>query len=238
LADLHRDRSRAESCGSQAELYHRLRPDPPAALIDELAALAPRRVLDIGCGTGKVAGALAARGLDVLGVEIDARMAALAPVPVEVAAFEDWDEAGRTFDLITCGDAWHWIDPERGWRKIGHVLAPGGTVARFWNHEEPEEPLRSALRDVYRRVAPELEDRIHSRDEDDPRTDTRTYEWTRTYSAGEWVALVSTYSAHRALGPARLVALQRELRAVIDAAGGTVTSRGTTYVSRSRAARR
>ena len=71
-------------------------------------------MLDVGCGTGKVARGLLARGLDVLGVELDPRMAALARahgVEVEVAAFEDWDDRGRTFDLITFGDAWHWIDP-------------------------------------------------------------------------------------------------------------------------------
>ena len=58
--------------------YDRLRPSPPAAFVDDLVALAPKRVLDIGCGTGKVAKALAARGLSVLGVELDPRMAALA----------------------------------------------------------------------------------------------------------------------------------------------------------------
>ena len=146
LRDLSADRARAESFGSVAADYARLRPAPPAALVDELVALAPSRVLDVGCGTGKVAGALAARGLSVLGIEIDERMAALAPVPVELASFEDWDDRGRTFDLITFGDSWHWIDPERGWRKIARVLAPGGTVVRFWNHHEVERAAGLGVR--------------------------------------------------------------------------------------------
>ena len=79
MRDLSADRARAESFGSVASDYARLRPSPPAELVDELVALAPSRVLDVGCGTGKVAGALAARGLSVLGIEIDVRMAALAP---------------------------------------------------------------------------------------------------------------------------------------------------------------
>jgi SAM-dependent methyltransferase len=179
--------------------------------------------------------------LTVLGIEIDERMAAVARahgVPVEVAAFEDWDDGGRTFDLITCGDAWHWIDAVRGWRKIGQVLRPGGTVARSWNHYEVDEPLRSALRAVFERVVPEID---HSapeerRDEDDPRVENRKYGWERTYDADEWVALISTYSVNLALEPSRLAELQRELHDVITAAGGTVHVNGWTFVSRSRAA--
>ena len=154
--ELFRDRGRAESFGSIAEVYDRLRPAPAPAFVDELVALAPETVLDVGCGTGKVARELSARGLEVLGVELDERMAAIARehgIEVELGAFEDWDPRGRTFDLITCGDAWHWIDPERGWRKIGAVLRPGGTVVRFWNHNEIDEPVRSALLSVHERVA-------------------------------------------------------------------------------------
>jgi 2-polyprenyl-3-methyl-5-hydroxy-6-metoxy-1,4-benzoquinol methylase len=77
----HHERERAQSFGRQAAVYERVRPGPPPALIDDLVALAPRRVLDIACGTGRLAAPLAARGLDVLGVELDPRMASLAGVP-------------------------------------------------------------------------------------------------------------------------------------------------------------
>jgi SAM-dependent methyltransferase len=243
LPESFRDRGRAESFGSIAEQYDRYRPTVPDELLDEFAALNPSRVLDVGCGTGKVARGLMDRGLTVLGIEIDERMATVARghgVTVEVATFEDWDDGGRTFDLITCGDAWHWIDPARGWRKIDQVLRPGGTVARFWNHYEADEPLRSALRAVFERVLPEID---HSgpgdgRDEADPRVENRKYLWERTYSADEWVALISTYSVQLALEPSRLAALQRGLHEAITAAGGTVHVDGWTFVSRSRAAPR
>jgi SAM-dependent methyltransferase len=243
LPDLFRDRDRAGFFGSIAEQYDRHRPTPPDALFDELAALKPSRVLDVGCGTGKIARGLMERGLTVLGIELDERMAAVARghgVTVEVAAFEDWEDGGRTFDLITCGDAWHWIDPVRGWRKVGQVLRPGGTVARLWSHHEVDEPLRSALDAVYARVAPEIETTgpTHERDESDPRVENRTYPWDLSYSADEWVALIATHSVHQALAPERLAELQRELHATITAAGGTVHGKGWTSVSRSRAAPR
>ncbi|MEU6787352.1 class I SAM-dependent methyltransferase [Nonomuraea angiospora] len=126
--ELHLDRARATSFGSVAEQYDRYRPECPDELIDELTASRPTRVLDVGCGTGKVARTLARRGLTALGVEADERMADVARghgIEVEVAPFETWDDAGRRFDLMTCGDAWHWIDPDAGIAKAARVLDPG-----------------------------------------------------------------------------------------------------------------
>src|SRR3954454_7614859 len=114
---MHANRARAESFGAVAANYDRYRPGYPETLIDDLLALRPTDVLDIGCGTGKAARQLVARGLDVLGVEIDPEMAAVARahgLAVEVVGFEQWEPAGRTFDLIVCGQAWHWIDPRIG----------------------------------------------------------------------------------------------------------------------------
>jgi SAM-dependent methyltransferase len=239
LAEFFRDRTRAESFGALADVYDRLRPAAPEALLDDLAALAPERVLDAGCGTGKVARGLIERGLDVLGVELDERMAAIARshgVPVEIAAFEDWDPAGRTFDLITFGDCWHWLDPERAWRQVARLLRPGGTVVRFWNHHADD--VKELAEAVYARCAPEVLTAPVPRPErqaDDPRTENSIYLWERVLSLDDWIELVSTYSSHRALSPERLAALQAELRAALP---GTVTMRYTTTVSRSRAALR
>ena len=128
MSMLFEDRSRAESFGDVARCYDRARPSYPPALFDDLLADGGRTVLDVGCGTGIVAALLAARGRDVLGVEVDERMAALARakgIEVEVAAFEGWDDRGRRFGLLTCGQAWHWIDPQAGAHK-----AADGAVAR------------------------------------------------------------------------------------------------------------
>src|SRR5664279_3347096 len=139
--NVHTDRARAESFGSIATQYDRYRPSYPDALFTDLARLAQARTLDVACGTGKVTVSLIARGLAVLGVEIDPKMAAVArahAVVVEVGAFETWDDKGRTFDLITCGQAWHWIDPQQGAAKAARVLNPGGTLAVFWNYLDVE----------------------------------------------------------------------------------------------------
>jgi SAM-dependent methyltransferase len=228
--ELHRDRARAESFGSATEQYDRFRSGYPDTLLDDLAALRPSRVLDIGCGTGKVAVPLVARGLSVLGIEVDPRMASSARghgIQVEVGAFETWDDAGRRFDLITCGAAWHWIDPVLGIAKAAEVLRPGGTLARFWHVETAADDVMDALLDVYRRHAPELHtaDRPRSLSPDhDGFTpfESSTYQWERTLTADEWVGRASTYSNHQRLEPARLAALQQALRNTINNLGGIV----------------
>ncbi len=109
-------------------------------------------MLDVGCGNGRAAAGLVARGVAVLGVEPDARMAAIARsrgVAVEVAPFEDWDDDGRRFDLLTCGSAWHWVEPVRGVAKAAAVLRPGGTLARFWNYPVVPDATGERLERVY-----------------------------------------------------------------------------------------
>jgi 2-polyprenyl-3-methyl-5-hydroxy-6-metoxy-1,4-benzoquinol methylase len=64
----------------------------------------PRTVLDAGCGTGRVAGELARRGVSVVGVDIDASMIAEARrrapdlewVEADLASFD----LGRAFDVV------------------------------------------------------------------------------------------------------------------------------------------
>ena len=77
---LFEERHRAESFGGVAELYDRARPSYPPALIEELLSDGPRQVLDVGCGTGIAGALLAMRGCEVLGVEVDERMARLDPM--------------------------------------------------------------------------------------------------------------------------------------------------------------
>jgi SAM-dependent methyltransferase len=241
------DRDRAESFGSVAENYDRYRPTYPSALIDDLVAQNPRSVVDVGCGTGKAAVLLAARGLDVLGVEIDPKMAERARahgITVEVSSFEDWEAEGRSFDLLTSGQAWHWVDPSRGVPKAAQVLRPGGSVALFWNDDELDADLHAAIDEVYREHAPDLlrtpvpnrylrNDRPHAAPFESSSAfdtvDTRRYAWQRDFTADEWVGMCLTHSDHLQLPPQRREALAAGLFALLDRLGG-LTAHYITYV--------
>jgi len=122
---------RATVFGFDAERYDRARPGYPAEMIDRLVCRRAMSVLDVGCGTGIASRAFAQRGCAVLGVEPDARMAAVASddgIEVEVARFEDWDSDRRTFDVVVSAQAWHWVDPIVGPTIARNVLSEGGRL--------------------------------------------------------------------------------------------------------------
>ncbi|MEO5901992.1 MAG: class I SAM-dependent methyltransferase [Ilumatobacteraceae bacterium] len=72
--------------------------------VDFLAAFAPATVLDAGCGTGRVAIELARRGVDVVGVDVDASMLATAAERAPELTWIHSDlaelELDRTFDVV------------------------------------------------------------------------------------------------------------------------------------------
>lgn len=152
----HTHRDIAESFGSDADRYDRARPRYPQALADSiLAGLPGNRVVDVGIGTGLSALPFRDAGADVVGVEVDVRMARLARsrgFTVDVMRFEEWDAGAARFDAVVAGQAWHWIDPVVGAVTAAAVLRPGGRIAVFWNVGDPEPRIAAAFGDVYRRV--------------------------------------------------------------------------------------
>ncbi|MFG1922224.1 class I SAM-dependent methyltransferase [Cryptosporangium sp. NPDC048952] len=233
----HTDRNRAESFGPIAGDYDRYRPEFPAALLADVVALAPANVLDVGCGTGKVAVGLRHAGLDVLGVEIDPRMAAVARahgVPVEVAGFETWDDAGRRFDVITSGNAWHWIDPVRGAERAAQLLRPGGTLVRSWTFAVLDPDALALLEGVYagradvhtHAEAAVSEDRREAPLAGFSDSEARVYRWDLQFTTAEWVGLIATFSDHQLLPAEERAALLGAVSAAIDDAGGVLRGRG------------
>ncbi|MFC6157594.1 class I SAM-dependent methyltransferase [Kribbella jiaozuonensis] len=244
----HRRRDMAESFGADAELYDRARPRYPTDLIEAIAASAPGvAVLDVGCGTGIVARQFQAVGGRVLGVEVDERMAAFARatgVEVEVSAFESWEPAGRTFDVLVAGMTWHWIDPSVGAAKAAEVLGPGGRFAVFWYVLQPPPELGAAFAAVHREVLPDspvnsqvaasplgayehfLDRAADSLTATGAFTDLErpTYPWTCHYTRDEWLDQLRTSGLAKPLADAgKLDKMLKLTGAAIDAAGGSFT---------------
>ena len=239
---------RSELFDQHAEAYDRVRPTYPDAVIDELLGPMPAGldVLDVACGTGIASRQIAQRGANVLGVELAPRMAEIARghgVDVEIAAFEAWDAAGRTFDRVTSAQAWHWLDLPIATVKAASVLRPGGRLCLIWNVGCQSDDLADALEEVYAKVVPPGGHRLFrgyaaSRSSDvktglDSEIDAisavpdfgtpteKWFPWTRAYERDEWLDQLVSRSDHTALEPAVRDRLFDSIGAVIDDHGGS-----------------
>src|ERR1700754_1988282 len=151
-ADLFLDRLRADSFGAAAQAYDAHRPRYPAQLIGDLLMQSPQTMLDVGAGTGIASEQLLARGVNVLAVEPDPRMAAVARnkgIRVETGTFETWDPAERRFDLVVFGQSFHWVNPDIALPKVHRLLTSGGRLALMWNRLFPTRPTHSDFAEIY-----------------------------------------------------------------------------------------
>ena len=135
---------RARSFGTVAADYARHRPEYADRAVgwalEPVAGRPDRLLLDLAAGTGKLTGALLARG-PVIAVEPDPPMLAeLRVLLPDVDAREGSAEAiplpDESVDAVLVGQAFHWFDPQRALPEIARVLRPGGVLAALWNGDD------------------------------------------------------------------------------------------------------
>ncbi len=132
--------------GKTAPDYVRYRVGFPDELYTRLAARGigdrGQRVLDLGTGTGNLARGFAARGCEVVGLDVaeplvsEARKldeASGVRIDYVVAPAEKTGLPGHSFDAVVCGQAWHWFDRHKAVREVRRVAKSGGAfvIAHF-----------------------------------------------------------------------------------------------------------
>jgi SAM-dependent methyltransferase len=189
----------------------------------DIAGLRPgARVLEIGSGTGQATLPLAERNYHVTAIELGPNLAAVARrklagfpnVAVIVAAFEDWLLPAEPFDAVVSATAFHWLDPSMRVTKAADALRPSGVLATIATHHinGGDSQFFFDVQDCYRRWVPGSADirlptaaeipadsaELEHSGRFEPPT-FRRYEWEQSYSAREYLDLLSTYSDHRGL---------------------------------------
>lgn len=124
-----------------AEAYDEVRPGYPPELVEEALKEGElgrgSRILEVGCGTGKLTELLIGRGYAIDAVEPGPRMIEAArrrigsspDVTFHLGRFEDADLPTDTFAAVFSASAFHWVDPAVGWTKVASHLRPGGLLA-------------------------------------------------------------------------------------------------------------
>jgi SAM-dependent methyltransferase len=256
MTEAHQHRQIAESFGEDPGRYDRTRPPYPGEMVERIIAASPGpHVLNVGCGTGIEARQFQTGGCTVLGVEPDERMADFARgtgVEVEVAKFEDWDAAGREFDAVIAGTAWHWVDPFAGAVKAARVLRPGGRLAPFHHVFQAPPEVTQAIATILRRVTPDspydfgkqagrpamdIYRPLFAKIADGIRAagafgepERWEFDWERVYSRDEWLDQLPTFGNLTRLPPDLMAQVQEGVGAAVDELGGTFTVPYTTVV--------
>jgi SAM-dependent methyltransferase len=154
------------------EHYRRHRPSYPDALLDWIVARLPEqaRVVDVGAGTGIFSRQLAARGLDVIGIEPNADMRAAAEREGG-ARYGDGEATAlglpsKSADLVVAAQAFHWFVLEPTLVEWQRVARDGGWCGVVFNLRAatPFADAYQALLDRVReyRVAPKASDALRA----------------------------------------------------------------------------
>jgi SAM-dependent methyltransferase len=226
---------------SVAGQYRTARPGYPDALydcLDELAGgLTGKAVVDLAAGTGIATTALDRRGANVVAVEPSLAMLGRFPFPAVSGRAEALPIRDGTQEMVTCAQAWHWVDPRPSLGECRRVLKAGGRLALWWNVSDSQAGWLKEIEGVSG-----LGPYGVGRHQDDVATLTedgafagvlyRDIPWVWTVPAATWIQAAASRSAlaklrHQAIGPLG------EIRGVVDRTfpGGRVSEPFTCHLA-------
>ncbi|MDN4479997.1 class I SAM-dependent methyltransferase [Demequina muriae] len=212
----------ATSFGAAAGDYQRGRPGYSADAVAWLLPSSPRRVLDLGAGTGKLTALVVEAAPDVVAIDPDPAMletlaAALPQVATAVGTAESIPLPDASVDAVAVGQAWHWFDVDAASTEVARVLRPGGTLGLVWNIRDSREPWVARLGEAMRGSA--AEQLIEGAG---PRVgaaltglEHATWEWARGMSADDVRAMARSRSHYIVGDDAYRAQVDRDVEAVL-----------------------
>ncbi|MCH5317436.1 MAG: methyltransferase domain-containing protein [Eubacterium sp.] len=229
--------------------YDKARPSYPDELFADIIAYSGiyenSNILEIGIGTGQATLPFLKLGCNVTAIELGSDLAEYTRskfstyknLKVINADFIEADLKRKHFDLIYCATAFHWLEQEKAYNKIKMLLKPNATLALFWNHPFPnraDDKTNAASKRVYDKYRPtdkpiteftekDLEIRKKALVQNGfANVEAKLYKRTRTLTTQEYIALINTYSDHRALHDDIKVSFEKEMISAIDSLGGKI----------------
>jgi len=134
----------------RAAYHYASGPNPLDLIFDAIAAVRPRRVLEVGCGPGELAERVQSElGAAVVAVDISPRMVELARargVDARVGDVKELPFADGAFDCaIAAWMLYHVPDVPRALSSLARVLEPGGRLIAVTNYLDHLQEVRELI---------------------------------------------------------------------------------------------
>lgn len=229
--------------------YDNFRPKYPHELFTDIISYSSvnkeSNSLEIGIGTGQATEAILQTGCRVTAIELGDRLSRF--VKEKFRKYDNFNVINADFmalplepdsyDLVYCATAFHWLPIEEGYKRVKSILKSGGTVALFWNHPFPnrkDDISNRVNRQVYDKYRPFDKEIVEFCEKDCERRkreldrfgfkniETKLYHRVRTLTSDSYIALLNTYSDHRALDAKTRNAFEAEMKTSIDDIGGKI----------------
>jgi len=230
--------------GSYAKSYDRIRPFYPKELwADAIGGDTNhpvRRAVDVACGTGRGAHALKRSGVeDVIAVDLDSGM--LDEIGEGITTIQASAEsmptiADGTADLVTCLQAFHWLDAPKTLDEFDRILRPNsGRAVIAWNDRDLEDDFVDAWESLVERYNPKYDRDLKQAEKYIPSMvhesfggpTQRNYANEQVLTADDFVEQMFTFSyVKNVLNEIEKVEIERETRKLVKNHFGLEGSEG------------
>lgn len=220
-------------------------------LFDYISIDESSNVMEIGIGGGQATLPILKTGCKFTAIEYGEHFSELCKekfkdypnFSVITNKFENINFENARYDLIFSASAFHWIPEEIGYSKVFSMLKSGGAFARFANHPYPDK-VNTSLSEEIDRIYAKYYYKFHNREQETPKeyneeqaknramiaekygfTDISyaLFNRTRTFSAKEYIILLSTYSDHIAIDEIIRIEFFSKIEEAINRHGGKIT---------------
>lgn len=248
-----RDENLRKGFDKVAQEYEHYRLAYPKELFNDIFTYCAhgQTALEIGIGTGKATLPFLEKGFEIVAVEPNRNMMAIAEakyrnwnnLEIIQSKFEDYHPE-KTFDLVYAASAFHWVKSEERLRMVYELLNKNGCFARFKTMNILKENVsenNDILREIYRTYIPDyLPDYPGGKHigEDEyrragfVRTVRNTYDRDVSFSVADYIALINTYTEYIDLDYNLRKTFEAEIQSRLEAQGGVkVTQMCTLFMA-------
>ena len=203
-------------------------------------------VLEIGLGTGKATQPILETQCCLVGIEPGENMADIAKerfknysnFSVYIDTLQTYHCPNERYDLIFSATAFHWISEEYGYRRVYELLKSGGAFARFAYHAGSDKKRKALTEDIQRLYDVYLSETKAPKkfgEEEAKRVaeiakkygfadvEYKLYQFTKDFTADEYMELLKTYPNHMALESGNREKLFKGIHSAINNHGGIIT---------------